>query len=70
MVQGRLDFGVTDMLIEEYKNAFVEKDLKMLPLFASAVVFVYNIPDVKGLRMDRESEPQYQQLPVFVRSYW
>ncbi|HEY9768303.1 MAG TPA: phosphate ABC transporter substrate-binding protein PstS [Coleofasciculaceae cyanobacterium] len=53
-IQGTVDFGASDVAMEDEEIAQVERGVAMLPMTAGSIVLAYNLPDVPELRLSRQ----------------
>lgn len=51
---GTVDFGASDVAMKEEEIAKVAKGVVLIPVAAGSIVFAYNLPDVKELKLSRE----------------
>lgn len=52
--QGTVDFGASDVAMDDDDIAQVERGVVLLPMTAGSIVFGYNLPDVEGLKLSRQ----------------
>jgi phosphate transport system substrate-binding protein len=52
--QGTVDFGASDVAMDDEEIAAVEKGVALLPMTAGSIVLAYNLPDVTGLKLSRQ----------------
>jgi phosphate transport system substrate-binding protein len=55
LVAGRLDFAGSDIPMTDAQIAGVDKGVVQIPMTAGAVVLVYNLEGIQGLRLSREA---------------
>jgi phosphate transport system substrate-binding protein len=53
-VQGTVDFGASDVAMKDEEIAKVQKGVVLLPVTAGSIVFAYNLPEVKELKLSRQ----------------
>ncbi len=53
-IAGTVDFGASDVAMKEDEIAKVSKGAVLIPVAAGSIVFAYNLPDVKELKLSRE----------------
>lgn len=54
-VTGVVDFGASDAAMTDEEIAKVPRGVVMIPATAGEIVFAYNLPGVKGLKLSREA---------------
>jgi phosphate transport system substrate-binding protein len=52
--QGTVDFGASDVAMDDKEIAAVKKGVALLPMTAGSVVLAYNLPDVPQLKLSRQ----------------
>jgi phosphate transport system substrate-binding protein len=52
--QKTVDFGASDVAMKDEEIAKVDKGVVLLPVTAGSIVFAYNLPDVKELKLSRQ----------------
>lgn len=53
--QQTVNFGASDVAMDDEEIAAIEKGAILLPMTAGAIVLAYNLPGVEGLQLDRET---------------
>lgn len=53
-IAGTVDFGASDTAMKDDEIAKVTKGAVLIPVTAGSIVFAYNLPDVKELKLSRE----------------
>jgi phosphate transport system substrate-binding protein len=53
--QGTVDFGASDVAMTDEQIAKVNRGVVQLPMTAGSIVLAYNLPDVQGLRLSRQT---------------
>jgi phosphate transport system substrate-binding protein len=52
---GVIDFGASDIAMTDDQIAKVTRGVLLLPMTAGSIVFAYNLPDIKDLKLSREA---------------
>ncbi|AFZ33741.1 phosphate ABC transporter substrate-binding protein, PhoT family [Stanieria cyanosphaera PCC 7437] len=52
--QGTVDFGASDVAMDDEEIAQVEQGVVLLPMTAGSIVLAYNLPDVQDLKLSRQ----------------
>lgn len=52
--QGTVDFGASDVAMDDEEIAAVKKGVALLPMTAGSIVLAYNLPDVPQLKLSRQ----------------
>ncbi|MGL5832057.1 MAG: phosphate ABC transporter substrate-binding protein PstS, partial [Waterburya sp.] len=52
--QGTVDFGASDVAMDDEEIAAVEKGVALLPMTAGSIVLAYNLPDIPQLKLSRQ----------------
>lgn len=52
---GTVDFGASDVAMNDEEIAKVSREVILLPMTAGSIVIAYNLPGVEGLRFSREA---------------
>lgn len=50
-----VDFGASDVAMEDEEIEAIEKGVILLPMTAGCIVLAYNLPDVEGLKLPRDT---------------
>ncbi len=53
-IKGKVDFGISDVAMNDEEIAQIPQGAVFLPAIASGIVLAYNLPDVKNLRLSRQ----------------
>jgi phosphate transport system substrate-binding protein len=52
--QGTVNFGASDVAMDDEEIAAVKQGVALLPMTAGSIVLAYNLPDVTGLKLSRQ----------------
>jgi phosphate transport system substrate-binding protein len=52
--QGTVDFGASDVAMDDEEIAAVKRGVALLPMTAGSIVLAYNLPDVPQLKLSRQ----------------
>jgi phosphate transport system substrate-binding protein len=52
--QGTVDFGASDVAMDDQEIAVVKRGVALLPMTAGSIVLAYNLPDVTGIKLSRQ----------------
>ena len=55
-LKGTVDFGASDVAMKDDEIARVSRGVVLLPMTAGAIVFAYNLPDVKELKLSQQTQ--------------